>query len=152
MVSIFAVFSIVTACNDDILKMNDPGSGSVEGFFNTADDFKLGVNGIYNSLTAAGYFTNFWGGNYFHMNMEFDVISDNMVGQGASWKGYSDVASGLLNPNTDGITAWKWSYGLGAISKVNQMLAVLPNVDFGSGGSEIWEAELKFLRGLCMES
>ena len=27
------------------------------------------------------------------MNMEFDVISDNMVGQGASWKGYSDVAS-----------------------------------------------------------
>ena len=39
MVSIFAVFSIVTACNDDILKMNDPGSGSVEGFFNTADDF-----------------------------------------------------------------------------------------------------------------
>ena len=27
------------------------------------------------------------------------------------------------------------------------MLAVLPNVDFGSGGSEIWEAELKFLRG-----
>ena len=86
-VSIFAVFSIVTACNDDILTMNDPGSGSVEGFFNTADDFKLGVNGIYNSLTAAGYFTNFWGGNYFHMNMEFDVISDNMVGQGASWKG-----------------------------------------------------------------
>lgn len=146
-VSIFAVFSIVTACNDDILTMNDPGSGSVEGFFNTADDFKLGVNGIYNSLTAAGYFTNFWGGNYFHMNMEFDVISDNMVGQGASWKGYSDVSSGLLNPNTDGITAWKWSYGLGAISKVNQMLAVLPNVDFGIGGSEIWEAELKFLRG-----
>ena len=107
----------------------------------------MGVNGIYNSLTAAGYFTNFWGGNYFHMNMEFDVVSDNMVGQGAAWKGYSELASGLATPLSGGITDWKFNYGLGAISKVNTMLGVMADVDFGTEGSAKWEAELKYLRG-----
>ncbi|MBK78975.1 MAG: hypothetical protein CMC88_07980 [Flavobacteriaceae bacterium] len=136
-----------TSCEEDFLEKSDPGAGAVDGFFQTADDFKLGVNGIYNSLTAAGYFTNFWGGNYFHMNMEFDVVSDNMVGQGAAWKGYSELASGLATPLSGGITDWKFNYGLGAISKVNTMLAVMADVDFGAEGSAKWEAELKYLRG-----
>jgi len=136
-----------TSCEEDFLEKSDPGAGAVDGFFQTADDFKLGVNGIYNSLTAAGYFTNFWGGNYFHMNMEFDVVSDNMVGQGAAWKGYSELASGLATPLSGGITDWKFNYGLGAISKVNTMLGVMADVDFGAEGSAKWEAELKYLRG-----
>ena len=136
-----------TSCEEDFLEKSDPGAGAVDGFFQTADDFKLGVNGIYNSLTAAGYFTNFWGGNYFHMNMEFGVVSDNMVGQGSAWKGYSELASGLATPLSGGITDWKFNYGLGAISKVNTMLAVMADVDFGAEGSAKWEAELKYLRG-----
>ena len=136
-----------TSCEEDFLEKSGPGAGAVDGFFQTADDFKLGVNGIYNSLTAAGYFTNFWGGNYFHMNMEFDVVSDNMVGQGAAWKGYSELASGLATPLSGGITDWKFNYGIGAISKVNTMLGVMDDVDFGTEGSAKWEAELKYLRG-----
>tara|TARA_B110000003_G_scaffold271650_1_gene306164 strand:- start:2760 stop:4337 length:1578 start_codon:yes stop_codon:yes gene_type:complete len=136
-----------TSCDEDFLEKSDPGAGAVDGFFQTADDFKLGVNGIYNSLTAAGYFTNFWGGNYFHMNMEFGVVSDNMVGQGSAWKGYSELASGLATPLSGGITDWKFNYGLGAISKVNTMLSVMADVDFGAEGSAKWEAELKYLRG-----
>ena len=144
---IFSFMLTFTTCEKDFLVKSDPGAATVDGFFKTADDFKLGVNGIYNSLTSAGYFVTFWGGNYFHMNMEFDVISDNMVGQGAAWKGYSEVASGLLTPLSGGITEWKFNYGMGAISKVNTMLAVLPNVDFGAEDPAVWEAELKFLRG-----
>ena len=135
-----------TSCDKDFLEKTDPGSGSVDGFFQTEDDFVLGVNGVYNSLYAAGYFTNFWGGNYFHMHMEFETISDNGVGQDANWRGYGSFASGLLTPATGGITHYKWNYGLGAISKINQLLAVMPNVNF-TGGSERWEAELKYLRG-----
>ncbi len=101
---IFSFMLTFTTCEKDFLVKSDPGAATVDGFFKTADDFKLGVNGIYNSLTSAGYFVTFWGGNYFHMNMEFDVISDNMVGQGAAWKGYSEVASGLLTPLSGGIT------------------------------------------------
>jgi len=144
---IFSFMLTFTSCEEDFLVKSDPGAATVDGFFKTADDFKLGVNGIYNSLTSAGYFVTFWGGNYFHMNMEFDVISDNMVGQGAAWKGYSDFASGLATPLSGGISDWKFNYGMGAISKVNTMLAVLENVDFGSENPAVWEAELKFLRG-----
>lgn len=144
---IFSFVMSFTSCDEDFLEKSDPGAGAVDGFFQTADDFKLGVNGIYNSLTAAGYFTNFWGGNYFHMNMEFGVVSDNMVGQGSAWKGYSELASGLATPLSGGITDWKFNYGLGAISKVNTMLAVMADVDFGAEGSAKWEAELKYLRG-----
>ena len=144
---ILSIMLSFTACEKDFLVKSDPGSATVDGFFQTADDFKLGVNGIYNSLTSAGYFVTFWGGNYFHMNMEFDVISDNMVGQGAAWKGYSEVASGLLTPLSGGITEWKFNYGMGAISKINTMLDIIPNFDFGAEGSAIWEAELKFIRG-----
>ena len=32
------------------------------------------------------------------------------------------------------------------LAKINQLLAVMPNVNF-TGGSERWEAELKYLRG-----
>ena len=137
---ILSIMLSFTACEKDFLVKSDPGSATVDGFFQTADDFKLGVNGIYNSLTSAGYFVTFWGGNYFHMNMEFDVISDNMVGQGAAWKGYSEVASGLLTPLSGGITEWKFNYGMGAISKINTMLDIIPNIDFGAEGSAIWEA------------
>jgi len=144
---ILSIMLSFTACEKDFLVKSDPGNATVDGFFQTADDFKLGVNGIYNSLTSAGYFVTFWGGNYFHMNMEFDVISDNMVGQGAAWKGYSEVASGLLTPLSGGITEWKFNYGMGAISKINTMLDIIPNIDFGAEGSAIWEAELKFIRG-----
>ena len=144
---IFSFVMSFTSCDEDFLEKSDPGAGAVDGFFQTADDFKLGVNGIYNSLTAAGYFTNFWGGNYFHMNMEFGVVSDNMVGQGSAWKGYSELASGLATPLSGGITDWKFNYGLGAISKVNTMLSVMADVDFGAEGSAKWEAELKYLRG-----
>ena len=145
--SIFSFTLFFTSCDEDFLVKSDPGAGTVDGFFQTADDFKLGINGIYNSLTEAGYFVTFWGGNYFHMNMEFDVVSDNMVGQGAAWKGYSELASGLATPLSGGITDWKFNYGMGAISKVNTMLAVMENVDFGAEGSAKWEAELKYLRG-----
>ena len=103
-----------TSCDKDFLEKTDPGSGSVDGFFQTEDDFVLGVNGVYNSLYAAGYFTNFWGGNYFHMHMEFETISDNGVGQDANWRVYGSFASGLLTPATGGITHYKWNYGLGA--------------------------------------
>ena len=58
---LLAVFALtLTSCDKDFLEKTDPGSGSVDGFFQGEDEFVLGVNGVYNSLYAAGYFTNFW--------------------------------------------------------------------------------------------
>ena len=145
---LLAVFTLtLTSCDKDFLEKTDPGSGSVDGFFQGEDEFVLGVNGVYNSLYAAGYFTNFWGGNYFHMHMEFDTLSDNGVGQDCGWRGYANFACGIMTPASGGITWYKWNYGLGAISKINQLLSLIPNVNFTAGMASKWEAELKYLRG-----
>ena len=75
------IFSMIAllSCDDDFLVKSDPGNATVDGFFQTADDFKLGINGIYDSMADSNQ-AAFWGGNYFFMNRNFDVISDNMVG------------------------------------------------------------------------
>jgi hypothetical protein len=143
---IFSVIGFVSSCEKDFLVKSDPGNATVDGFFQTADDFKLGVNGIYDSMADASG-AAFWGGNYFHMNMDFDLVSDNMVGQGAFFKGYDGLASGLTTPLSGGITDWKFNYGMGTISKINTMLDLIPNIDFGSEGSTKWEAELRYIRG-----
>jgi tetratricopeptide (TPR) repeat protein len=52
-----------------------------------------------------------------------------------------------MTPASGGITWYKWNYGLGAISKINQLLALIPNVNFSAGMAPKWEAELKYLRG-----
>ena len=52
LVATFFSFTLFfNSCEEDFLVKADPGAGTVDGFFKTADDFKLGVNGIYNSLT-----------------------------------------------------------------------------------------------------
>ena len=42
---ILSIMLSFTACEKDFLVKSDPGSATVDGFFQTADDFKLGVNG-----------------------------------------------------------------------------------------------------------
>ncbi|MEC8599073.1 MAG: RagB/SusD family nutrient uptake outer membrane protein [Bacteroidota bacterium] len=150
-INTFFIFSaiaigIVLSCEDDFLVKSDPGNATVDGFFKTAEDFKLGVNGIYDSMADSSG-SAFWGGNYFHMNMNFDEVSDNMVGQDATFKGYPALATGLTTPYLDGITQWKFNYGMGTISKINTMLDIIPSIDFGSEGSLKWEAELLYIRG-----
>ena len=144
----FIIFSMIAllSCDDDFLVKSDPGNATVDGFFQTADDFKLGINGIYDSMADSNQ-AAFWGGNYFFMNRNFDVISDNMVGSNTDAWGYGSIASGFATPQSGGIHAWKFNYGMGTISKINTMLDIMPNIDFGAEGSTKWEAELKYIRG-----
>jgi hypothetical protein len=74
----FSMMAFVLSCDKDFLVKSDPGNATVDGFFQTADDFKLGINGIYDSMADSNQ-AAFWGGNYFFMNRNFDEIADNMV-------------------------------------------------------------------------
>ena len=91
-----------------------------DGFFQGEDEFVLGVNGVYNYYMQLDT-SNFGGGNYFHMHMEFETLSDNGVGQDCGWRGYANFACGIMTPASGGITWYKWNYGFGAISKINQL-------------------------------
>ena len=70
-----------------------------------------------------------------------------MVGSNTDAWGYGSIASGFATPQSGGIHAWKFNYGMGTISKINTMLDIMPNIDFGAEGSTKWEAELKYIRG-----
>lgn len=142
----FSMMAFVLSCEKDFLVKSDPGNATVDGFFQTAEDFKLGINGIYDSMADSNA-DAFWGGNYFFMNRNFDEIADNMVGSDTSAWGYGAIATGNATPQSGGILSYKFNYGMGTISKINTMLALIPNIDFGSEGSLKWEAELKYIRG-----
>jgi hypothetical protein len=56
----FSMMAFVLSCEKDFLDKSDPGNATVDGFFQTADDFKLGINGIYDSMADSNQ-AAFWG-------------------------------------------------------------------------------------------
>ncbi len=136
-------FSI--SCSKDLLKKSDPGTGSVEGFFNSEEELILGINGVYNAFQGS-----WWGGSLIHIQPHMDAATDNCV-ICCPWEyGFPDVGLGTMSPTSGGIVAWKWDFGYQAITRVNQMLQLIddgvPNLD--NERAVKWQAELRFLRGI----
>ncbi len=144
LLSLVFVILFSWACNDDLLEKSDPGSGSVEAFFNNEEELILGINGVYNAFQGS-----WWGGSLIHIQPHLAAASDNAV-ICCPWEyGFPAVGDGTMTSTTGGIVAWKWDFGFQAITRVNQMLQL---IDQGVPGLEPadaikWQAELRFLRG-----
>ena len=140
-----ALFSVLTlSCEKDLLEKSDPGSGSVENFFNNEEELILGINGVYNAFQG-----DWWGGSLIHIQPHFDGATDNAT-ICCPWEyGFPAVGDGTMSPTSGGIVAWKWNFGYQAVTRVNQMLQLIADGVPGltSERAIMWEAELKFLRG-----
>ncbi|MCG8308776.1 MAG: RagB/SusD family nutrient uptake outer membrane protein [Cytophagales bacterium] len=136
--------TLILACDSDFLEKSDPGSGSVENFFNNEDELVFGINGVYNAFQGS-----WWGGSLIHIQPHFDGATDNAT-ICCPWEyGFPAVGDGTMTPTSGGIVAWKWNFGYQALTRVNQMLKL---IDEGVPGLEEanaqkWIAELRFLRG-----
>ncbi len=141
---LFFALAILTGCDSDgFLDRTDPGTGVVEGFFNTENDVVLGVNGVYQLMQGS-----IWGGSFVHTQPHFDGATDNAV-ICCPWEyGFFAIADGTMNSNTGGIVGWKWTIGYQAISRVNQILGVIEEGLSEADPADLvkWEAELRFLR------
>ena len=138
-----ALLAFSFGCDDDLINKQDPGSGSVEAFFNNEAELIMGINGIYNALQG-----DFWGGSFIHIQPEFDGASDNAQTCCPWGWGFWQIADGTLAPTTGGMASFKWDFGYQGVSKVNQMLEIIPTIeDLTAEAATKWEAELKFLRG-----
>lgn len=145
-INIIIIFTIalIFACDDEFLERSDPGSGSVENFYNTEDELVYGINGVYNAFQG-----DWWGGSLIHIQPHLDGATDNAT-ICCPWEyGFPAVGDGTMTPTTGSIVAWKWDYGYQALTRVNQMLQL---IDEGIPGMEDanatkWTAELRFLRG-----
>ena len=139
----FAI-TLIFACDSEFLERSDPGSGSVENFFNNEDELVFGINGVYNAFQG-----DWWGGSLIHIQPHFDGATDNAT-ICCPWEyAFPAVGDGTMGPTSGGIVAWKWNFGYEALTRVNQMLAA---IDEGIPGIEDanalkWAAELRFLRG-----
>jgi len=138
------IIILVVGCKEDFLERSDPGSGSVENFFNNEDELVYGINGVYNAFQG-----DWWGGSLIHIQPHFDGATDNAT-ICCPWEyGFPQVGDGTMSPTSGGIVAWKWTYGYQALTRVNQMLQVIeegvPGMEDANGIK--WEAELRFLRG-----
>jgi hypothetical protein len=145
-ISLIIVFmtALAISCNDDFLDRSDPGSGSVENFFNNEDELVYGINGVYNAFQGS-----WWGGSLIHIQPHFDGATDNAL-ICCPWEyGFPSVGDGTMSPTSGGIVAWKWDYGYQALTRVNQMLEILDEgvPDLSEENAIKWEAELRFLRG-----
>ncbi|MDN5202168.1 RagB/SusD family nutrient uptake outer membrane protein [Fulvivirgaceae bacterium BMA10] len=141
---VFFISFLILGCNDELLEKTDPGSGSVEAFFNNEDELVLGINGIYNAFQGS-----WWGGSLIHIQPHLDGATDNAAICCAWEYGFPAVATGNMSPTSGGIVAWKWTFGFQAVTRVNQMLGL---IDDGIPGLEEanankWRGELRFLRG-----
>lgn len=142
--SLIAICLFAFGCSDDFLDRTDPGSGSVESFFNNEEELVLGINGIYNAFQG-----DWWGGSFIHIQPHLDGATDNAA-ICCPWEyGFPAVGDGTMSPTTGSIVGWKWNFGFQAVTRVNQMLEL---IDAGIPGLEEadaskWRGELRFIRG-----
>lgn len=139
----FAI-TLILACDSNFLDRSDPGSGSVENFFNNEQELVYGINGVYNAFQG-----DWWGGSLIHIQPHFDGATDNAT-ICCPWEyGFPAVGDGTMSPTSGSIVAWKWNYGYQALTRVNQMLLLIeegvPGLE--EANAKKWEAELRFLRG-----
>ena len=132
-----------TACEEAFLERIPQDSGSVEGFFQTEEDVNRALNGIYDVMQGS-----IWGGGFYWMHQNFDILTDNGVGC-CSWEQqYTTIAKGEHTPTTGGMISTKWDFGYEGIFRANSVLANIDNVDMNADTKNAMIAEARFMRGL----
>ncbi len=132
-----------TACNKDFLERNPIDQGSVSGFFETQEDVIRAVNGIYDVFQGS-----IWGGAFYWMQHNFDIMTDNGVGCCPWEQQYTTIAKGEHNSTTGGIINLKWDFGYEGIFRANSVLENIEKVKLDANTQKLIVAEVRFLRGL----
>lgn len=147
--TLLATFFVVLSCSEDLLDKSDPGSGTMEGFFNSEETLLMGVSGVYEALWPSGDWqtggAGVWGDNFVYHIYEMDDLTEYSSGGGLG--GYSAVARGTVNSISGGGISGRWNKGYAAMSRINNMLEVMPTVEgISSDAIGAIEGELRFLR------
>ncbi len=132
-----------TGCQEDFLEKTPLDRGSVEGFFETEEDVTRALNGIYDVFQGS-----IWGGGFYWMHQNFDILTDNGVGCCPWEQQYTTIAKGEHNSTTGGIINTKWDFGYEGIFRANSVLENIGNVEMDETRRNAMIAEARFLRGL----
>lgn len=136
----------MTACDEEFLEKTPIDQGSVDGFFETQEDVVRAVNGIYDVFQGS-----IWGGSFYWMHQNFDIMTDNGVGCCPWEQQYTVIAKGEHNSTTGGMINTKWDFGYEGIFRSNSVLENIDKVDMPAETKNAIIAEVRFLRGLIYQ-
>lgn len=108
---------ILTACTKDVIEVASSTQISSETFWKTEADARLGLNGIYSTLSGLEQ-------SYIY----YDVLSDNAYNH-YPWEGFKAIADGTHEPRTGGLIGWTWGGCFSGIGRANVLLDNIDNVE-----------------------
>ena len=91
-ISLLALLFTFIACDEEALNLNDPGSGTMEGFFTGEETLLMGVAGVYEAINPSGNDVfmpgapSVWGESFFKQLPEMDFLTEYAAG--GWWGGY----------------------------------------------------------------
>ena len=132
------LFMTIAACDEDILDQANPNAPSPATFWRDAEDAKKGIMGAYAAFTDIWYYTRF---EIFLSDYRDDVVN--------GYKASERTAAGNFNglPESNG-AFWVWSAMYKGISRTNEVLANVPDIDMDAEVKKNILGEAYFIRGL----
>lgn len=134
------VLIIAGGCNEDILDKNYKDQLSPENFYNNTREAKMGLMGVYESISKYG------GDNVPIHFYQFEFMSDNFYAQDA-WQGSQEF--GAWTQNSSSWAAWsQWQWSFQTIGRANKFLEGMEQASFEEDEETEKQmiAEARFLR------
>jgi len=123
-------------CSKDDLNQINPNAVTPSSFWKTASDARKGINGAYSPFTNIWYYTRF---EIFASDYRDDVVN----GFNTSERTAVGYFSGTSESNA---TFWVWSAIYQCISRSNEVIANVPNIDMDEGLRDNIVGEAHFIR------
>jgi len=137
-----ALLSILVSCNEDFLEKNPLNSVSSQTFWESEDDVKSGLTGVYSRLQQ-----NFLG----YERVYLDGLSDNAYldpGNG-NQPNMTMMTTGSISSGLTGAMANMYSTPYRAIASCNYFLDNIHKAGLTENQSKVYKAEVCFIRALC---
>lgn len=136
LVLVIVAFLITTGCGEDFLNQVNPNAVTPASFWKTAEDAEKGIFGAYSPFTNIWYYTRF---EVFASDYRDDLVN----GFNTSERTAVGRFSGTPEANA---TRWVWSAMYQCISRTNEVLFHVPNIEMDATLRDNILGEARFIR------
>lgn len=135
---IAAIFLVVLtiSCSEDILNQENPNAVTPDTFWKSAEDAKKGIMGAYSPFTHIWDYSRF---EIFLSDYRDDVVNAFATSERTSIGSFQGVSTG------NG-TFWVWSTNFQGITRSNEALAHVPDIDMDTNEKNSILGEAHFIR------
>ena len=138
----FIALSLLTfnGCQESFLDVQPEDRITSVTFWQSEDDVKLALNGIYSVLRDRGVYGS---------GPTLDAMTPDAY-QWAHWNGKEQqIGNGSTTPASDGLTMERWTMCYRIISRANYFLANIDKVELSDATKATYIGEVHFLRGIA---